>query len=128
MTNVESMKEGYRNFSTGNVPAVLAMFDPAINWHQCKSFPYVEGEGMYTGPDELVKNIFMKIPEYYDGFAITITDIFGSGDKVAMQGFYEGLSKKTGKRFKANAAHFWTFKEGKVTHFFPADDTATILS
>jgi ketosteroid isomerase-like protein len=128
MTNVELIKEGYVHFSTGNVPAVLATFDPAIQWHQCKSFPYVEGEGIYSGPDEVVKNIFMKIPEYYDGFTITITDIFGSGDKVAMQGFYEGVYKTTGKRFKANAAHIWTVKDGKATHFFQAVDTATIIN
>jgi len=127
MTNVELIKDGYLNFSTGNVPGVLGMFDPAISWHQCKSFPFVVGEGIYTGPDEVVKNIFMKIPELYDGFTVTVTDIFGSGDKVAMQGFYEGVYKQTGKRFKANAAHIWTVKEGRVTQFFQAVDTATIM-
>jgi ketosteroid isomerase-like protein len=127
MTNVELIQGGYANFSTGNVPGVLAIFDPAIKWHECKSFPYAEGDGIYTGPDEIVKNIFMNIPVYYDGFTITITDLFGSGDKVAMQGFYEGVYKQTGKRFKANAAHIWTVKDGKATHFFQAVDTATIL-
>jgi len=128
MTNVELIKDGYMNFSTGNVPAVLAMFDPAISWHQCKSFPNAEGEGIYTGADDIVKNIFMTIPELYDGFTVTVTDIFGSGDKVAMQGFYEGVYKQTGKRFKANAAHIWTVKEGRVTQFFQAVDTATIMN
>jgi len=128
MTNVEIIKQGYAHFSTGNVPGVLAMFDPAIHWHQCKSFPYATGEGIYTGHDEIVQHIFMKIPEYYDGFTITITDLFGSGDKVAMQGFYEGVYKPTGKRFKANAAHIWTVKDGKATHHFQAVDTATIIN
>ena len=54
MTNLELTKEAYANFTTGNIPAVLALFDPAIHWHQCKSFPYVEGDGIYTGPDEVV--------------------------------------------------------------------------
>ena len=128
MTNVEIAKHAYDNFATGNVPAVLALFDPAIEWHQCKSFPYVEGDGIYIGPDEVVKNIFMKIPEYYDGFKVTITDIFGSGDKVAMQGFYEGVFKPTGKKFKANAAHIWTLTNGKITHHFQAVDTASIIN
>ena len=128
MTNVELIKDGYMNFSTGNVPAVLAMFDPAISWHQCKSLPNAEGEGIYVGANDIVKNIFMKIPELYDGFTVTVTDIFGSGDKVAMQGFYEGIYKDTGKRFKANAAHIWTIKEGRVSQFFQAVDTATIMN
>jgi len=127
MTNVELAKEAYALFSTGNVPAVLALFDPAIHWDECKSFPYVEGDGIYIGPDEVLKKIFMPIPEYYDGFTVTVKDIFGSGDKVAMQGYYEGVFKPTGKRFKANAAHIWTIKDGKFTHFFQAVDTATII-
>ena len=128
MTNVELMKQGYAHFSTGNVPAVLDMFDPAILWHECNSFPFIEGDGIYNGPQEVLKNIFMNIPEFYDGFKVTVTDIFGSGDKVAMQGFYEGVYKQTGKKFKANAAHIWTFKDGKVTQFFQAVDTASIMS
>jgi ketosteroid isomerase-like protein len=45
-----------------------------------------------------------------------------------MQGFYEGVYKPTGKKFKANAVHIWTVKDGKVTHFFQAVDTATIIN
>lgn len=128
MTNVELAKQAYDNFAVGNVPGVLALFDPAIQWHECNSFPYVEGDGIYTGIDAVVTNIFMPIPVHYDGFSINVTDIFGSGDKVAMQGYYEGVYKATGKKFKANAAHIWTFKNGKMTHFFQAVDTASILS
>ncbi len=128
MTNVELVREAYAHFASGNVPAVLALFDPAIHWDECKSFPYVEGDGIYIGPDEVLKKIFMPIPEYYEGFTVTVTDIFGSGDKVAMQGYYEGVYKPTGKRFKANAAHIWTLKDGKLTHFFQAVDTATIIN
>lgn len=51
-------------------------FDPAILWHECKSFPYVEGDGMYTGTDEIVQHIFMNIPKHFDGFTISVTDIF----------------------------------------------------
>jgi uncharacterized protein len=128
MTNVELAKQAYANFATGNVPAVLALFDPAIEWHECNSFPFIEGDGIYIGPDAVLTKIFMPIPEHYDGFTINVTDIFGSGDKVAMQGFYEGVYKATGKKFKANAAHIWTFKNGKMTHFFQAVDTATIMN
>ena len=128
MTNVELVKDAYAHFSTGNVPAVLALFDPAIYWDECKSFPYIEEDGIYIGPEEVLHKIFMPIPQYYEGFQVTVTDIFGSGDKVAMQGYYEGVFKATGKRFKANAAHIWTVKEGKLTHFFQAVDTATIIN
>jgi len=72
----------------------------------------------------VVANVFMKIGEHYDGFTIDIIDIFGEGDKVAMMGYYLGINKSTGNAFKANATHIWTIKDGIITHFFQAVDTA----
>lgn len=36
MTNVDVVKQAYSNFETGNVPGVLALFDPQIEWCECK--------------------------------------------------------------------------------------------
>lgn len=124
MSNVELLKDLYGKFAVGNVPAVLAVFDPGIEWSACKGLPYVEGDGIYFGPEAVVANIFMKIGEYFDGFTIEVKDIFGEGDKVAMAGYYLGTNKATGNAFKANATHIWTIKDGIATHFFQAVDTA----
>lgn len=128
MTNVELVKQGYANFATGNVPGVLAMFDPAIEWHESKGMPFVTGDGVFTGPEAIVANVFMQLPVHFDGFNIVVNDIFGADDKVVMTGYYVGTNKTTGNPFKANAAHVWTLKNGKLVHFFQAVDTATINS
>lgn len=70
----------------------------------------------------------MKIPEYWDGFNIAVEEVFGTGDKVVMVGYYQGTNKATGNPFKANATHVWTIKDGKLQRFFQAVDTATIIS
>jgi ketosteroid isomerase-like protein len=124
MSNVELLKELYGKFAVGDVPAVLAVFDPAIEWRACKGLPYIEGDGVIIGPEAVVANVFMKIGEYFDGFNIEVKDIFGEGDKVAMAGYYVGTNKVTGNAFKANATHIWTIKDGIATHFFQAVDTA----
>jgi uncharacterized protein len=128
MKNVELVKETYANFATGNVPAVLAIFDPEIEWHECKGMPFVKGDGNYTGHDAVVTNVFMNLPVYFDGFKIAVNEIFGVDDKVVMVGFYQGTNKATGNSFKANATHVWTVKNGKLSKFFQAVDTATINS
>ena len=48
--------------------------------------------------------------------------------EIVMVGYYTGTWKATGKTFKANATHTWTLKDGKVTHFFQAVDTAEIFN
>jgi len=128
MTNVELVKEAYSHFATGNVPAVLAMFDTAIEWHECKGMPFVKGDGIYTGPEAIVTNVFMNLPVYFDGFNIAVSEVFGVDDKVVMVGYYQGTNKATGNAFKANATHVWTVKDGKLVRFFQAVDTATINS
>ena len=128
MTNVDLVKHGYSNFATGNVEAVLAMFDPSIEWHECKGMPFVKGDGIFKGHEAVVTNVIMNLPVYFDGFNIEVTQIFGADDKVVMVGYYSGTNKATGNPFKANATHVWTVKNGKMTHFFQAVDTVTIVS
>jgi ketosteroid isomerase-like protein len=128
MTNVDLVKDLYAYFATGNVPAVLDLFDPAIEWHECKGMPFVKGDGMYIGPEAVVTNVFMNLPVYFDGFNVAVNDIFGQGNKVVMGGYYQGINKATGNAFKANATHVWTVQNGKFVHFFQAVDTATIIS
>ena len=128
MTNVDLVKQAYSHFSTGNVEAVLALFDPAIEWRECKGMPFVKGDGIFIGPEAIVTNVFMNLPVSFDGFNISVNEIFGADDKVVMVGYYQGTNKATGNSFKANATHIWTVKNGKMTHFFQAVDTATIIS
>ena len=128
MTSVDIVKEAYSNFALGNVEAVLAVFDPVIEWHECKGMPFVKDDGIFIGHDEIVTNVFMNLPVYFDGFNIAVNQIFGVDDKVVMVGFYQGTNKATGNSFKANATHVWTVKNGKLISFFQAVDTATIVS
>ena len=128
MTNVEIVKRAYSDFTTGNVEAVLAVWDPEIEWHECKGMPFVNGDGIYKGQDAVMTNVLMQLPVYFDGFNIEVTEIFGAGDKVVMMGYYRGTNKATGKPFEANAIHVWTAKDGKLTHFFQAVDTVSIIS
>ena len=127
MNNVDLVKQGYQNFAEGNVEAVLALFHPEIEWDECTGFPYITGDGISIGPNAVVQDVFTKIPQYFDNFQVEIRELFGSGDKVMMVGYYTGTWKETGKAFKANATHEWTLKDGRATHFFQAVDTAEII-
>jgi ketosteroid isomerase-like protein len=128
MSNLDLVKQAYADFAVGNVPGVLGVFDSSIEWNECKGFPYIEGDGIFTGPEAILTNVFMLIPVYYDGFNIAVNEIFEAGDKVVMEGYYQGTYKPTGKSFKANATHIWNVKDGKLARFFQAVDTATIIS
>ena len=126
MTNVDLLKETYSHFATGNIPAVLAIFDPAIEWNECKGMPFMKDDAILVGHDAIVTKVFMNLPVYFDGFNIAVTEIFGADDKVVMMGYYQGTNKATGNSFKANATHIWTVKNGKLARFFQAVDTVAV--
>ena len=126
MTNIEMVKMAYSFFAKGDIPGVLALFDPAIEWHECTGMPFVKDDGIYIGPDAVVSKVFMNLPLFYDGFNIAVTEIFGVDDKVAMEGYYQGTNKATGNVFKANAAHLWTVRDGKLVRMFQAVDTVAL--
>jgi uncharacterized protein len=128
MTNVELVKQMYSDLASGNAPAALAMFDPAIEWLECQGMPFVKDDGVYVGAEAIVKNVFMQLPIAFDGFSVKPSEIFGADDKVVMVGHYTGTNKATGNPFKANATHVWTVKNGKMIRFFQAVDTATLNS
>jgi len=128
MTNLDLVKQAYSHFAVGDVPGVLALFDPAIEWHECKGMPFVESDGVFTGPEAIVANVFMNLPASFDGFNIAVKELFAADDKVVMVGYYQGINKATGNSFKANATHVWTVKNEKLSHFFQAVDTAAIMS
>lgn len=127
MSNIELVKQGYLNFSTGDIKAVLANFHSEIVWEESTGLPYIKGDGIFRGHQEIVENIFTPLPEYIDSFHIDIKEIFESGDKVVMMGHYTGAWKATGKKFRANATHIWTVKDGKITHMFQVADTAEMI-
>jgi len=126
MNNLETLKQGYADFAAGNIEAVFSFWQPDIIWAECTGFPFVTGDGIYVGAQAIAEGVFAHLPEYYDGFNIEITDFVDGGDKIVMVGYYKGTYKPSGRKFKANAMHAWTFKNGRVSHFFQAVDAAEV--
>lgn len=121
--NLDLLREGYRNLAKGDIPALLAVFDPDIEWTAAKGFPYA---GTYRGPDEVTKQIFMKLGTEWNGFSVEPHEFIDAGEKIVVLGTYSGTYKATGKSFKADFAHVWTVRDGKAVKFVQYTDTALI--
>jgi len=122
-SNVELLKEGYGNFATGNIPAVLEVLDSKIEWTEAEGFPYA---GTYHGPDQVTENVFMKLGTEWDGWRVTPESYLDSGEKVVVLGKYSGTYKATGKSMVADFAHVWTVRDGKAVKFVQYTDTALV--
>jgi ketosteroid isomerase-like protein len=121
--NLELLRKGYSDFSKGDIPAVLAVFDPKIKWTAAEGFPY---SGTYTGPEEVTENIFMKLGTEWDGWKVSPKEFIDAGERIVVTGKYSGTCKATGKSFEADFAHIWTIHDGKATNFVQYADTALV--
>ena len=117
--NVSLLRRGYEGFAAGDVPAVLALFDDAIDWYAPDS---VRFGGRFSGP-AAVGEFFSKLPENYAELLVEPITFVDRGDTVAVIGRHRGRTV-AGNAFNLPWVHVWTLSNGKATSFTEFFDTA----
>lgn len=125
-SNLSLVQKIYSLFEAGDVPGVLACFDPQIRWCEAEGFPYSD-RNPYIGPDAIVRGVFARLGEDWEGFRIQTGEFAGSGDFVTMLGRYRARHLRTGKELDAQVAHLWWLRGGKAVRFQQMVDTAAVL-
>jgi uncharacterized protein len=126
MGNVEILKSGYEAFGRGDVPTVLAIFDPSIEWREAEGNPYKPDGGPWIGGDAIVKNLFMRLGTEWEGFTVTPIQFHDAGNVVVVECRYAGVYQATGRSIDAQACHVWTLSGGKATSFQQYADTGQL--
>jgi ketosteroid isomerase-like protein len=120
--NTAFVKSIYDAFAKGDVGTVLGSLDPKVEWNEAEHFPYWPGHA-FIGADAIVKGVFSRLANDWDGFRVEVKRIVGLGDTVLSELRYHGTAKKTGKKLDAQVAHVWDVKNGKVVKFQQYADT-----
>jgi len=122
MTNLEIVQRSYASFSRGDLDAVLADLDPAIEWHQAQGLPH---GGLYHGVDEVRRNIFEPLEaEWWSECTADPDEFLDAGDQVVVLGRYRGTAQGSGKALDVPFVHVWTLREARATRFRQFLDTA----
>jgi ketosteroid isomerase-like protein len=123
MTSKELIQQVYHDFTKGDVPAVLAAFDANIFWTEADGFPIT---GTHIGPQAVLENVFMRLGDFSDNWAVVPHRFIADGDTVVADGKYTWNHKTTGDPCEARVAHVWTISGGKITGFLQHTDTARV--
>ena len=123
MNNADLIRGMYSSFASGDVPAVLGLFDPEISWTEAAGFPYA---GTYIGPNAVLEKVFMRLATEWDGFAAVPDEIVDGGETVVALGNYSGSFKATGKSMRVPFAHVYKLKDGKIVSFVQHTDTLKV--
>jgi ketosteroid isomerase-like protein len=121
--NVNIVRSIYDAFGIGDVPSILAALDPQIEWREAENFIYADGNP-YIGPAAVLDGVFMRFSTEWEGFSVSPKEILDAENTVIGRGYYSGTYKKTGKQVRAQFAHVFNIRNGKVAKFEQYTDTA----
>lgn len=123
MSNLKAVQGVYDAFAKGDIPAVLAVLSPDVDWTEAEGFPY---GGTYIGPNAVLNGVFMRLGTEWEGFAAIPDEFIDGGDTIVVLGKYSGKYRSTSKSFQAKFAHVWKMQNGRAVKFEQYVDTLIV--
>ena len=120
--NTEIVKAMYAAFGRGDIQTIMERVTDDIEW-TLEGPAILPFAGARKGPSEVL-GFFQALATTQDNHKLTIESYVAQGDTVATIGRYAATVKATGKSFDSRSAHFFTFRDGKVSKFADFVDTA----
>ena len=122
--NIQVIDSLYNGFSIGDMPTVLGLMHPKIEWNEAESNSLADGNP-YIGPDAILEGVFARLGANHEYFGLKDVKIHGMNDNMVLATLrYDAKVKETGKTYNAQVAHLWTLDdEGKITAFQQYADT-----
>lgn len=125
MTNpVDLVRAFYAAIAQGDVPGVVALLHPDLEWTEAQGFPYYSGT--WRQPSDVVEKLLVPLMRDWDDFSAVADDFIVQGDRVVSVGAYGGVSKATGKAMHAPFAHVWRVADSKLQRFDMYTDTLLV--
>jgi ketosteroid isomerase-like protein len=124
--NKQKIEGLYAAFAQSDVPDIIGSLDPEVEWWEAENFIYAD-KNPYRGPEAVLMGVFGRIAAQWDGFAVSPEEVLDAGDTVVGRGYYSGKYRQTGREVRAQFAHVFKLRDGKVVKFQQYTDTAQFL-
>ena len=118
---VDTVRDFYAVLAKGDVPGVVALLHPTLEWTEAQGFPYYSGT--WRTPQEVIEKLLAPLMRDWDDFSADVDDFIVQGDRVVSLGSYAGVSKTTGKAMRSPFAHVWRVTDGRLARFNMYADT-----
>ena len=112
----------YEAFGRGDVPFVQEQMATELEWIETEA-EGIPTRGRFSTPQEVLKNVFARIPEHFERFELHPEFWIEAGDDVIVTGRVAGRTR-SGRDLDAPYAHVFSFNDGKVCRNDNFHDTA----
>jgi uncharacterized protein len=113
-SNKETLRRGYEAFNRQDIPAATRDFDEHIAWTEPEWTYGQVPEGTIYGRDEVLRQIFQPVGEYYDVFEVYPLHYYGEGDVVVAEGSFRLRPKGVSELLEVPFTHVWQFRDGRA--------------
>ena len=124
--NVEVVRRIYAAVDTDAAPAVLALFDPEVEWDTTPlGSEGITGTGVYRGYDG-IREWFRLWNEAWADSTFDLGEVIEAGDQVVAVVTRRGRGRTSGVKVEAPGAVLWTIRAGRALRvvLFPTREDA----
>jgi hypothetical protein len=108
--NVEVIRAGYEAFNRGDMDAILATLDPALEWWPATDEPITEP---YRGHDGYLA-LVADIKEYVPDLQAQIEEVFAVDDQVVTCLRFFGTGRDSGVPVEVHETNVARFRDGRI--------------
>ena len=124
--NKQKIEGLYAAFAKGDVPHILGALHPEIEWWEAENFIYAD-RNPYRGPESVLMGVFGRLASQWDGFAVSVEEVLDAGETIVGRGYYSGKYRQTRREVRAQFAHIFNLRDGRIVKFQQYTDTAQFL-
>jgi len=124
-TPVQLVQKFYVALSIGDIPAIMTILHPDLDWTEAEKFPYYGGT--WNSPPAVIENLLVPLGQEWEDFSAKPHDFIAQNHQVVALGTYSGTYKQTGHSMSAPFAHVWKARDGRLSNFTQYTDTAKVL-
>ena len=112
--NVEIVRHIYEAASRRDSDAVLAAYDPDVEWDVSRSrMARLVGEGFYRGHDGL-RRFFRAYHDAWADMSYRFDELIDAGDKIVSVDIEQARGQLSGADVEMTQYGVWTVRDGKV--------------
>ncbi len=129
VSNLETIQAVYEAFGKGDIPAILGRLAPDVEWEQWEGRNTAQAAGVPwmaagTGPGGAIA-FFTAVGSLMEFKSFEVLNMLEGGNQVAVTVKLEVAINSTGKTFKEEEIHMWTFNDaGQISAMRHYSDTA----
>lgn len=120
MTPLEVVERMYAAFAARDEAELRQLVADDVEWNQCHGFP---GGARRRGIEEVLTHVLRGNSATWVGFAAPVRELLEAGNRVVALGHYEGTHSRTGRAMRAEFAHVYLVRDGRIACLDQVADT-----